>query len=162
MSYRVVKKSFKGNMLCLAEESQSDEEAKWYFLTPPVKSFASKVKAGDVIADIKTENKGKDTYISRLEVTKNGFITPPSKEGNSSGYQTQRYYNQKSPEENERITRLSVLSSTATIVASFISRNDVDYENLIALTGEVFDALVGKVKENETTQASTDDQGVVA
>lgn len=141
--YRVVKKSFKGDMLQLSEETQTDEQAKWFFLTPAVQKFAVTIKKGDSI-DVVTEDKGDKKYISRINTGKGSAERTPTAEAPTKTWsKPASTWGQKSPEESEKISRLSLLSSTATIVASLGLK---DTTEVLGAIDVVYEKLYGVLK----------------
>lgn len=157
MTYKVAKKSFKGDMLLLNEVGKESEKGKWYFLTEAVQSFAKKlnVSAGSELESIETEQRGKDTYITKLKA--NGE-SPASVYKPTTAYQqssAKSSWNQKTPEESEKITRLSVLSSVSNIVAQL---QLTDVEEIKKVSTELFRSFLAEIKNGLTSAPKTEDE----
>lgn len=154
MSYKVTKKSFKGDMLLLNEVGKENEKGKWYFLSEAVQAFAKKINlgAGSEIESIETEQRGKDTYITKFKTSGDvNSVKRPTYTSESSASSSKGTWGQKSPEESEKITRLSVLSSVSNIVAQLqIS----DVEEIKKVTCELYHTLLNEVKSNLSQTAS--------
>ncbi len=153
MSYKVAKKSFKGNMLLLEKDGA---KGKWYFLSTPVEAYAksSGVEVGTEVEDIQTEQRGKDTYITKLSIKGGSSVKSPTNDntstssGGSNGYRPS--YGSKSPEESEKITRLSVLSSVATILSNVAFDNA---EATIKEADALFDHFLTKIRPGATASS---------
>jgi hypothetical protein len=161
--YKITRKSFKGDMVELQSADNATEKPKWYFLDEKVQTYSKNLKKGDTV-NAKFIQKGKDSVITYI--TKGGesdVQSPASTDKPTSSYKSYPKYQsnnatqkpawgQKSPEESERITRLSVLSSTVAIVAAL---KEVTVENVYEITEGLFDALLSKVKETKTENLET-------
>lgn len=118
--YTLIKKSSNGKMFQLQETGKADSKPVWYYLANHVLKFAETVKEADSFG-IQTEKKHMKDYIIRIEKgtseapkNTNGASKEPWKPAPKKEWTPY----QKSPEESEKITRLSVLSSAANIVAN--------------------------------------------
>lgn len=145
MAYKVTKKSFKGDMLLLNEVGKESEKGKWYFLSEPVQAFAKKINvgAGSELETIETEQRGKDTYITKLKTSgdSQAVVHRPTYQGSAPAKNTS--WGQKSPEESEKITRLSVLSSVSNIVAQL---QLTDVEEIKKVSSELFRSFLAEIK----------------
>jgi hypothetical protein len=150
-----------------------DGTPKWYFLDEKVKGFAEKIKVGDTVSvtttsfvDATDGNKKKDKIIFLTKEADGGASEEAAQPGaGAPASVTEKYQNQKkefkpygakSPRESEKITRLSVLSSTVQIVSSMVEKEVdglKDVEEIFGLTEDLYTRLLDKVNldlpENE-------------
>ncbi len=153
--YQVTRKSFKGDMLQLTDDSQKNE---WYFIEDKCQPFAKDIKVGDSISirhdTIQQDGKSKKRITFLTKEKDGGGTAEAAIPGAGAPVQKKaefKPYGQKSKRESEKISRLSVLSSTSNIVSALIEKEALPLDDLAELfnaTDELFTKLMDRVNLN--------------
>jgi len=143
--YTLIQKS--SNAVELQKEG-SAEKPKWYTLSEKVKTFVKNLNEGEGI-QIGYAERGDKTYLNFIVPVK-GFTKKvktnapsvnypkPDQGGNANkGFQGDL---------NESIVKQVALKSTAEIVASIVSTKELSAEEIVELSGKIFDGLYAKVQ----------------
>lgn len=120
--------------------------AEWFSKTPAVESFLSGIQKGDSV-DIKSEKKNGRNILSYITKTASGSVVVAPDKGTSTGtgYKPSGYSSHKSPEESEKIKRLSILSSVCTAVTALTGQ--LDQNSLVECINTLYDKLYAKVSQ---------------
>jgi len=140
---KVMAVSSNGNMFKLEKLDEKDGYV-WYFLGDNVKGFAKTIKVGEDI-DVKVEeiNSQKTiTFITKKTSTLVNSKVFIGGEGKTTEKKSWTPY-QKSPEESEKIKRLSILSSVCTAVSAI--QGQVDPNTLPTIIESLFDKFYKKI-----------------
>ena len=119
-------------------------EEKWGACSPVVKKFAGGAfKEGDA-CNITVEGE-KEGMANITRVEKVGGASAPASGGSSTTSTSSKKYGSKTPEESEKITRLSVLSSATKAVQTLTGQ--VDVNTLEEVVVSLYNSLLKEVKK---------------
>lgn len=116
---------------------------KWATCSDKVKSYVAKFfKEGDKMA-VQGEQQDEFFYITKAENP--DYAGGVKKEGEAPKSTSGSFQKTKSPEESERITRLSVLGSASQAVTALTGQ--VDPNTIQEITLSLYTAMLNKIKE---------------
>lgn len=145
--YTLIQKS--SNAVELQKEG-SAEKPKWYTLSEKVKTFVKNLNEGEAI-QIGYAEKGDKTYLNYVVPVK-GFSKKAKSNTTSVNYPKPDQGNNHNKgfqgDLNESIVKQVALKSTAEIVASVVSVKELTVEEIVELSGKIFDGLYAKVQSN--------------
>lgn len=119
-------------------------EEKWGACSPAVKKYAGGAFKEGEACDMTIEGE-KEGMANITRVEKVGGSSAPASGGNSSPASSSKKYGSKTPEESERITRLSIMSSTTTAVQALTGQ--VDLNTIEEVTVSLYNALLKEIKK---------------